>query len=88
MQQIATLWNRSLFGKVVISLAGLVTVAADASTKAYMATVAPLTGQIGTALGRIGELFKAPDLTSDSWKIDLAAQLVMIQTADAQLRAM
>jgi hypothetical protein len=151
MQRIIALWNRSLFGKAIIGLAGLVivccvigvlvprqpqtaapaapaaqapsaavpratavpsattgptdtpqpsrtprptaepsptTVRADVSVKAYMATVAPITGQIGTALGRIGELFKAPDLTSDSWKIDVAAQLVTIQMADAQLRAM
>jgi hypothetical protein len=56
-----------------------------AESAAYMRRVGDFGSTMGKTFSEIAKLLQAPDLTSTDWKIELAAQIVMLQEAHQEL---
>jgi len=54
----------------------------------YTAKVGTSMGTMGQALKAIGQLLQKPNLTSNDWKIDLAAQMIVVQATHKSLSAL
>jgi hypothetical protein len=57
----------------------------DPAISAYAQAALPYVEHLSAALGKAGRLFQAPDFFNETWRLDVATQLAIIQVAHEQL---